>query len=638
MLIPNELILLAKEKYGEQAAEDINNYFKLENWDDKNLRGSCPFGHSDSDPSFIWNHKNSSFHCFSCGKNFGILDLYMLQGNTFLGAVQKLFEKTETKYSFGERGIKTNKNYRYPFRDFSDDRSKVEKYWQERKISKETLDFADIQQDKNGNTVFHYYDLNDVLCLVKYRPSRKIIKKGENKFWAQKDADSLPLLYGMNQVDTTQPLLICEGEGDRLAIIESGFRNVVSIPFGAGNFTWIEHNWDFLEKFKRIIIWGDSDDPGLTMRKECCSRLGIWRCTYVDVPNNQKIGEKNVSTKDANEVLYHFGKEKVLDYIYNAQEFPISGVTDLADIPDFDIEKAPGLFSSIESVNKIIYKYLFGSVVLFTGKRGSGKSSFADQEFISNTLDQGYDAFVFSGELSGGVLKSWVEINLVGSQFIKMKGDFIHIIDSVARKKVRDWYRGRVWVYDNITSKEEEIFEKAIAVTRKYGVKVWILDNLSVMDLNADDSNIYLKQKEFIVKAVNYAMTYDVLIVIAVHPRKLMPQQTKVTADDIAGSGDLSNLVQYILSVHRYTDEEKEGEKDGKGNYKKGKEPINFDVGIDILKNRYTGKLGHANLYFSYPDYRFYLTAEELYRRLKWNTDNSPLPTKLPERSETPYD
>ena len=113
------------------------------------------------------------------------------------------------------------------------------------KISPHTIDYADVRQDGEGNAVFNYYDTNDVLTMVKYRPSRKV-KKGENKCWCQKGADTTPLLFNMNRINTTVPLLICEGEPDCLSAIEAGFTNAVSVPLGSTNFHWIEENWDFL--------------------------------------------------------------------------------------------------------------------------------------------------------------------------------------------------------------------------------------------------------------------------------------------------------------------------------------------------------------------------------------------------------
>jgi hypothetical protein len=97
-------------------------------------------------------------------------------------------------------------------------------------------------------------------------------------------------------------------------------------------------------------------------------------------------------------------------------------------------------------------------------------------------------------------------------------------------------------------------------------------------------------------------------------------------ADDVAGAAELTNLCQYGITIHRYTKKEKEGEKNKRGDgYVKGKEPIPYDVLAAIFKNRYTGKMGEAQLYFDYPSYRFFGTPEELWKRYKWDKNTSPL-------------
>ena len=627
MIIPKEIILKAKETLGQEAASIIARDLKIENYDEKNLKGSCPFGHSDSTPSFIWNDKTNSFHCFSCGRNYGIIDHYMqLEHLTYISAVRRLFEKTETKYTFGEQGVKTQRDYRYPTYEKSEDRSIVEKYLATRKISKETLDACDIQQDPHGNVVFNFYDINDVLTLVKYRPARKI-EKGENKTWAQGNADTSPILFNMNRVDFTNgALLITEGECDCLAAIESGYKNSVSVPFGANNYSWIEKNWDWLELFERIIIWSDNDDAGISMRKEVCSRLGTWRTLYVDAPDvvtTESGAEKKA--KDINEILLFCGKQKVLDLINNAKELPITGVSDLSLVDSFDIEKAPGLYSGLEPIDKTIYKFLFGSTILVTGKRGAGKSTLLNQCFICEPLQQGHDVFVFSGELGAPVVQSWLELTMAGCEHVHMKGDFIHVVDASALKEMKKWYFNRTWIYDQPSNKIEDILDRAIAVTRKYGVKVWLLDNLSTIDLGASDNNLLEKQKNMIVELNKYALLYGVLVVLVAHPRKL-PAGQEIEGDDVGGSGSLGNLAQYMLSVKRFSDKEKEGESNGRNGYKKGKEPFQEDAEVDIMKNRYTGKVNKVKLYFNYTSYRFFSNAKELFKRYGWNKDVSPYP------------
>lgn len=928
MLIPKELILEAKEKLGEKAAEIIQEELDIQNWDSKNLKGSCPLGHSDSTPSFVFNPKIYSFHCFSCGRNFSIIDLYMHRGMTFLGAVEKLFNEVGIEYKFSERGIKTKRNYKYPIVQCSEDRSIVDDYFKGRKISKETLDYCNIGQDIYDNVVWRFYDENDNLITVKLRHSHKPTEK-EDKEWYLPNYDYTPILFNMNRVDPSNgPLVITEGqcfppeteiltedgwvrfdnyknqkvmmvnddltgefitpmakiikkydgllykvkrknnsfemtpdhnivilennkiikrkledmpntvrgevpvaiahdgigiplsndqlalfiaisadgtlderkdgipyvrfqvkkqrkaerfeklliannikhiksvykngfvffgfrapewvrskmfdqnwislssieqkrfiidemvhwdgnhvhnrnqfeynsnvyenatfiqtiahlcgymaticpkhkgkykpvfavhilfdkdsvcwqdikkhiatrkyEGivycvsvpsgmiltryedhimvcgncDTLAVIESGYYNVVSVPGGSQNNKWIEECFDWLEEFKQIVIFSDGDEAGIKMRKEVVARLGQWRCKFVEIP--EEYLKVNKELKDANAILYKYGKQAVLDLINNAQEIPIIGVTNLASVDDFEIDKAEGFITNIPSLDEMLYKIVFGNVMVITGRRGEGKSSFINQ-LLCEALDQGYDSFIFSGELSAPVLKSWLNVTMAGYEKVTMKNKFVHQINPDAKKNMEQWYNERLWFYDDQTSNgTDDILNKAIAVTRKYGAKLWILDNLLVMDINSKSTDVYEKQKDFMTKLIGLANLYNVLIVLAIHPRKGQ-NGVEIAADDVGGSGALTNLPQYVLATKKFSEKEKQGTKDGRGNYKKGLEPIDEDVSISVLKNRFIGRTGEVRLYFDYKSRRFFCNTTHLNRRYKWNNDNSPL-------------
>ena len=75
MIVPQEKIDEAKRIYDGQAMEEIVEYLGVAKWDERAKKGSCPW-HSDSNPSFIWNEKNNSFHLikYCLGLNEGILN------------------------------------------------------------------------------------------------------------------------------------------------------------------------------------------------------------------------------------------------------------------------------------------------------------------------------------------------------------------------------------------------------------------------------------------------------------------------------------------------------------------------------------------------------------------------------------
>ncbi len=626
MLIPKDLIIQAKEKLGDRAAYIIAEDLQLQKFDEKNLKALCCW-HDEETPSLVWNHKDNYYKCFGCGRVYSIIDHYMNFYNlTYLGAVEKLFDESGIKYSFGTKNIKTKREYKYPKEETNTDRSKVEEYLALRCISKETLDYCDIRQDNHGNIVFNYYDTNDVLTMVKYRPARKL-NKGEMKCWCQKGADTTPLLFNINRIDPTQPLLICEGEIDALSAIEAGFKNTVSVPFGAGNESWVEENWDWLEQFNKIIVWTDADEAGRKMKKNIIPRLGQWRCYEVEAPTEIEKDGKIVYVKDINEVLYYYGKDKVIECINNAKEMPITDVVDLYDIQEFDLETAEGVFSGFEEIDKWIYKFFFGCINIITGINGSGKSVLINQMCICEPLNQGYDVFVFSGEMTKPQLKKWIELQLAGRRHIEIENKHIRKIKPEIRKQMRDWYRGRIYVYDNDKDfTATSILNKMEELARKKGVKIFVLDNLMMIDLECNNENIWQKQKEFVVKLVNFAHKFNVLIHLVAHPRKVETIR-RLTKLDVGGSGDITNLAHYVMSIHRVTPKEKEGIKNKKGEYVV--QPIEYDCIIDLFKNRITGTQDkELGVYFNSPSYRLWSTKEELDKVFKWdkNKYNDDLP------------
>lgn len=371
MLVEREKILEAKEKLGDENAFLMAEILELADFDEKNLKACCPF-HQEDTPSFIYNKKNYTFHCFGCGKTVDILDSYMYTGHTYLEACEKLFEAAKVPYTFGEKGVRTKHQYKYPHEEPLNKKETVYLYLALRGISNETVDRLDIRQDARGNCVFNYYDTNDVLTMVKYRPSHEVDKtKGEIKNWAQKDADTTPLLFNMNRINTSMPLLIVEGEIDCAAAIESGYSNTVSVPFGAGNFTWIENNWDWLELFDSIIIASDNDEAGKKMRKEVVYRLGSWRCKVVDIPTfYEKEDGKRVTVNDLNEMMFWYGKEAVLNAIINAKDQPVASVVDFSDIQDMDLSEIDGVYTGIHEFDAEMQRLYYGTFNIVTGVNG----------------------------------------------------------------------------------------------------------------------------------------------------------------------------------------------------------------------------------------------------------------------------
>lgn len=497
----------------------------MEKYDPVNKKALCPW-HNEDTPSFIYDQRAYRFHCFGCSKNTDIIDAYMHTGKTYLEAVQELFKEAKIQYSFGEKGVRTKYQYRYPKAEQENNKENVYRYLGQRGISKTTIDLLDVREDSHGNISFNYYDTNDVLCLVKYRPSHKIDKSKDIKAWCQKDADVTPLLFNMNRINITAPLLICEGEIDCMAAIEAGYTNAVSVPLGANNYGWIEENFEWLEQFDNIIICSDNDEAGIKMQKECVFRLGSWRTKFIDIPlyHYDSEKEKQIPMKDLNHVLYYEGKQAVLDLIHNAKDSPVDSVADFSDITNIDLDELDGIKTGIPELDKRLMKLFYGTFTIVTGVNGSGKSSFLSQ-LICNAIDEEKNAFLYSGELPNFQSKNWVNYILAGQRHLKaysLNGAPYWKVTPEAQKQINEYYRGRLFIYkDGYNHKVDTILKSMEDSTRKYGCKLHIIDNLTSVDLEANENTKYQKQEEFVTRLIDFAKKFNVAVVLVVHPHKI---------------------------------------------------------------------------------------------------------------------
>lgn len=628
MQIDRETILQAKEKLGDRNAQIIVEELGITDFDEKNMKCCCPF-HQEDHASFIYNKKAFNFRCFgSCGRSYDILDVFMYKGATYAEACRKLFELAEMPYSFGELGVKTKRHYRYPHEVPCTDKSKVYAYFEQRKISRETLDALDVRQDSEGNAVFNYYDTNDVLTMVKYKPSHKV-QHGQAKCWCQQNSDTAPLLFNMNRINVNSPLLICEGEPDCLSAIEAGFKNAVSVPLGSSNLHWIDENLEWLDQFDSIIICADNDDAGVKMQKECVPRLGSWRTKVVDIPAIP-IGNTGRVTKDLNEILYVCGKDKVLELILDAKDSPVPSVVDLSDVEPTEYEDVDGVTTGLKAIDDELMRLFFGTLTIVSGQPGSGKSSLLTQ-LACNSLDNDIGTWLFSGELPNGVEKSWFNYIFAGprniSDAISRRGNPYKKISTTTLAEINKTYKGRWHIYrDDYDNTLDKLIASMTDTVRKYGARCLILDNFMCIDTETSEEELR-SQTDTIKKLIEFAKKYQVAVILVCHPRK-MDAGTNVGIYDIAGTSNIVNLAHRTIGLRRVTDAERENA----AKYsEKRRQLLKYDVIVTIVKDRMFGRQNiDVGLYYDPASRRFFGDMDEYDRRFSWDKKEYKEPLPLP--------
>lgn len=623
MLVDKSLIEKAKEKLGEENAFIIADLLELENFDEKNLKACCPY-HREDTPSFIYNKKNFTYHCFACGTSVDIIDVLMEQGSTFIDAVKWLCEKAEIDFSCPEQHVKTLARYKYPHEESrKNDMTNVYQYLEARGISKATADYLDIRSDAYGNIAFHTYDQNDTLTVVNYRKSYKTTK-GESKCWFQKDADAADILWNMNRVNTTKPLVITEGQIDAASVIEAGYLNCVSILKGCQGMGWIENCWDWLQQFDSIIVFSDGDEPGVKMRNEVINRLGAIRCKYVEIP--KKLEWKNtgriVDVKDANEILQSRGKEYLLELINTAKDIPITSVAKLSEIKELNPNEMDGFEVGIKELDKELMKIFTGGVTLLTGLPSAGKTTFLNQ-VVLRAMDSGYKTFLFSRELLNGMSKGWFTQVAAGRRNMHPiplpNGNEFWVVNEDAKIDITKHYDDSFFIYkDEEENSEDKLFESMELCATKKGLRLFIIDNLMTVQLSSNTTDTNKAQTDFMNRLIKFSMKYDVVVVCIAHPRKIQGG-TDIGLFDVAGSQNIVNLATRTIGLKRV----KEDDKNNPSNKYYG-----YDVVISIIKDRIFGSTKDIPVYYDKIDRRFYSRYDEFDYCYAW--DKTKYHNKLP--------
>lgn len=501
----------------------------------------CPYCHGGNNKdknTFSVNLNNGLFKCFrnTCGKKGHFVEM-----------------ARDFKYPL----INKNKQYiKLPQKKIISSDPAI-KYLKTRGISETiTKKYKITTQAKNPNIlVFPFYDEYNVLQFIKYR---SILRANNgNKEWCEKNTK--PILFGMNHCKNFDYLIINEGQIDSLSVAESGFENVVSVPIGAKGFTWLKHCYDWISKFKKVIVFGDNENGKITLVDNLNKIL------------KNKIYEVRIEDylyeKDANDILVKYGKQAIIKAIKNAKIKDLKKVIRLANVKSEDLLSKPHIKTGIEDLDKAIVGLFMEQVILISGKTGEGKSTFMSQ-LVVEALEQNYSVFVYSGELSNANFKYWIDLQIAGGSNISIKKnnydrEFYYLNDDII-EKINEWYYDKLFIVDNSIiddDLEDEVkeFENILDILeqsiRRYDIKLACIDNLMV---SLDDKNvnldIYTKQSLFVKKLKQIAKKYSIAIILIAHPKKF---KGDFDNDLVSGSQDITNLVDVVMYYEKAPKQEK---------------------------------------------------------------------------------
>ena len=525
---------------------------------DELIFSKCPYcrNNTNSREKFAINLKTGQFNCFraSCG----------VRGNMFTLSKDFNFQISEQVDRYLNRNGFNNrfKKFKESHKESTDP---AIEYLRNRGISEEVCRKYELttKAEQDNVLVFPFKDQNGELRFIKYRNMDFI--KGEtkgSKEWCE--ADCMPILFGMNHC-TDGRLIITEGQIDSLSCAEAGLDNAVSVPTGAQGTTWIPHCFDWISKrFDEIVVFGDCENGKITLTEMIQSRFGkSKRVRIVRMDDYQ-------GCKDANELLQLHGKDAVRQAVENAETVLSLQVKDMSDVQVVDMSKIPRISTGFEKAdNKLGGGFMFGQVILLTGKRGNGKSTLGSQ-FVCEALRQGFNGFIYSGELPNFYVKSWIDGQIYGHS---------HLTNAQI-SECEDMYRDRLFIYNSSLIETDELDDLLTVVEDtiiKKDIKFVLLDNLMTALSAETNEQLYRRQSEFVGRLAKMAKAYNNVIMLVAHPRK---SKAEFDNDDVSGTADITNRVDVVMSY----------DKDDK---------LSDDVRkLKITKNRLTGRLGEIELFF----------------------------------------
>jgi twinkle protein len=441
--------------------------------------------------------------------------------------------------------------------------AKVLEYLHGRGFKDEIIKQFKIGQKDNDTVAYPFFKSGKVVN-VKYRSIK------EKKFWSEESGE--PVLFNRDSVEG-ETLYITEGQDDCIALAHYGIIGT-SVPNGTGDERWVEHEWDFLQQFKTIILLFDNDAAGYEAVQSIVNRLGKWRCYHIILP------EKDINGCLAKGVT----QEALTEAMMNPVEFNDKRVTSAISMVDELIEyskderKLYGIPTASKGLNKLIKGWRPKELTVWTGNSGSGKSTQLNLEIIS-LLKRKEKALTASLEMPPLSYLRWAVMQYVG-QMEQSES----IIRATLEEIGYNWY-----TFNHRGAVVEDVLMDAFEfAARKYGVRHFVIDSLMKVQLKGREE---LKaEKDFCARLTDFADEFDCHVHLVAHPRKGFKDTDRPDKVDVAGSANITNQAHNVLTMYRYTEEQK------KAAYAKGGSVP--DSVLTVKKNREWGLEGSVDFMF----------------------------------------
>lgn len=225
---------------------------------------------------------------------------------------------------------------------------------------------------------------------------------------------------------------------------------------------------------------------------------------------------------------------------------PIWMTMDQIDKPRFSILNY--IPSGVSQIEKLILGFKRSHVSVWSGYRGSGKSSLLNM-LILNAAQMKYKSALWTGELGGAEVKDWLCLQAAGkARNVNVRNDFYETPPEII-KKIDAWIKEYLWLFnEKYGNNFSQIVESIRKLKAENDIDQVIFDNLMVLDYDGLDQNIYQGQKKVMQTLHDLALELNIHIHIVAHPNK---SGSFLRMNSISGTANITDLAQYVFILHR---------------------------------------------------------------------------------------
>lgn len=530
---------------------------------------------------------------FSTGESGDLIGLWM--------ACKKLSLRDACKEAMDYLGIREErldppaKRYSRPTKEGVHRVSPEHMAWftEQRKITAETVQAYRVAT-RDGAIMFPYLRDGELIA-AKYRKLPKSFRQ---------DADCEPCLFGWQAVaEDARSVIICEGELDAMAWHSYGFP-ALSVPMGGGGGAkqgWIASEFDRLALYDTIYLSLDSDGPGQQAEREIADRLGRERCRVVRLPH-----------KDANDCLMQgVALADMAGALRDARTLDPSELRGAAEFEDAVWQE----FNRVDDGMRLPWPKTHEQILLrpgetsiWAGINGHGKSAVVSH-VVGDMATHGVHCCVASMEFRTPVWLMKMARQIAGTG---------KPTEAYTRQIIRD-LKGWLWAFDVAgAAKSKRILEVFRYARRRYGIELFVIDNLTKCGFADDD---YSGQKQFVEEISDFARVEETHVAIVAHMRKGDDENRPAGKMAVKGSGGITDMADTVIEVWRNKPLERFLE-----NRKSEDVPVPDGIGkastyLNVLKQRATGLEPSIALWFDKDTTQFLAGSEHTPRPML----NSPL-------------